>query len=156
MPDLTITAGSVAQITTPVGNQIATVTARGTVGGTISITPGQVVYADPSANNQLKLAQASIAFQSANVVGIALGSAAPNQPLTYAVSGDIQLATTAPVTLTSGSAYVLSINPGNLISVLDPLAAGNFVTVIGVGNGTAAGTPTSVFRLNLIAGAAQK
>ncbi len=151
MADLNVTAASVAALTAPTGTQIATVTARGIAGATIS--PGQVVYADPSANNQLKVAQANVQLQAANIVGIALGSAAVNQPLTYAISGDVVLPTTGTnTTLTSGSVYVLSAGTaGNMIATGDANAPvpGNFASAIGLGNGTVTGT-TTIFRLNLI------
>ena len=151
MADLNVTAASVAALTAPTGNQIATVTARGIAGATIS--PGQVVYADPSANNLLKAAQANSQLQAANIVGIALGSASVNQPLTYAISGDVMVPTTGTnTTLTSGSVYVLSAGTaGNMIATGDAgtPTAGNFASAIGIGNGTVTGT-TSTFRLNLM------
>ena len=153
MADLNVTTASVAALTAPTGSQIATVTARGIAGATIS--PGQVVYADPSANNLLKLAQANSQLQASNIVGIALGSASVNQPLTYAISGDVVVPTTgANTTLTSGSVYVLSAGTaGNMIATGDAGApasgSGNFASAIGIGNGTVTGT-TSIVRLNLM------
>lgn len=134
MGDLIPTVSSVALVTTAAGSLIPTATARGIAAG--SVTPGQVVYADPTANNVLKLAQANSQLQAANVVGIALGSAAPNQPLTYAVSGDVALTTTPA--LTSGSVYVASHGTAGGIGSPFDLVAGDFVSVLGVANGTAA------------------
>lgn len=165
MPDLNIVPGSVAQITNSGSGTIPTVTARGIAGA--AITPGQVLYADPTASNTLKPAQATVALQAANVVGIALGSAALNQPLTYATGGDILLPTAGTGTgggtvLLSGSVYILSAGTaGNLISTADPAIASVgggtvFSSVIGLGNGTATATITSTLRLNLIPAAASK
>jgi hypothetical protein len=154
MPDLSVVPGSVALVS---AGSAPTVTARGLAGAVIS--PGQVVYADPSAANVIKPARANEQLQAANVVGIAMGSASPNQPITYAVSGDVTLPTTggAGTALMSGSVYVLSAGTaGNLISTADTMAAGNYVSVLGVGNGTATNTVTSTFRLNVIAAAAPK
>lgn len=158
MPDLNITQSGVAPITTTTGGTIATITARGTAGATV--LPGQVVYADPTAGNLIKPALASSAsqFQAQTVVGIALGSAALNQPITYATGGDITLPTTgANTTLMSGSVYVLSAGtPGNLISTAELPASGNYISLIGMGNGTATATSTSTFRLGLIPAGAQR
>ena len=151
MADLSIAVNGVAAITAPTGSQIATTTASGVAGAVIA--PGQVLYADPSAGNQLKLAQATNQFQAANVAGIALGSAGAGQPISYAVAGDIQIQTTSgSATLASGSVYVLGVTaPGDLVALGDANApaAGNFMTVVGIGNGTAHGS-TSVLRLSLI------
>jgi hypothetical protein len=154
MPDLNITA--VQQISTTTGGTIATTTAKGVAGGTV--LPGQVIYADPSANNALKPALATTQYQAQNVVGIALGSASPNQPLTYAVGGDISLTTTgANTTLMSGSVYVLSASTaGNLISTAEMPASGNFISLVGAGNGIASNTSTPTFRLALTPAGAQK
>lgn len=165
MPDLNINPSGVQQITVGTANVIPSVTARG-IAGTI-IAPGQVLYADPSVNNVLKPAQANSAFQAANVVGVALGSAGPNQPLTYATGGDIILPTNgtgtgAGTTLLGGSVYVLSFGTaGNLIATADAgvnsLVGGTvFTTVLGVGNGTVTATITNTLRLNIIPAAASK
>jgi|GEM_PF-3381520 len=153
MPELTISVGGVSVIISPPSNQqLATVTGKGVAGS--AIAPGQVLYADPSANNQLKPALATVPLQTANVVGIALNSAALNQPVTYAVSGDLYLPSTnaANATLTSGSVYVLAAGTaGNIVAALDSNAPapGNYASLIGIGNGLAAGT-TNILRLTLI------
>lgn len=151
MPDLNINAAGVAPVTTAGGGLIPTVTARGTAGA--AITPGQVVYADPSAANLLKPASGTVQPQAANVVGISLGSAALNQPLTYAVSGDVTLPTSgAGSILTSGSVYVLSNNPGNIVSTADNAGSiGSFITLLGVGNGTVSAGSVPTLRLGIIA-----
>ncbi len=156
MPDLNITAGSVAQITASSAGTIPSVTARGIAGA--AITPGQVVYADPAAGNLIKPAQASSPIQAQNVVGIALGSAALNQPVTYATGGDITLPTSgANTTLMSGSVYVLSAGTaGNLIATAELPGSGSFITLLGVGNGTATATSTPTFRLGILAAGAQR
>jgi len=150
MAEISIAAGSVAAIVSPAANQIATVTARGIAGGTI--VPGQVLYADPSANNQLKPAQATNALQASNVVGIALGSANPNQPVTYAIGGDVQLQSASAPLVASGSVYVLAAGTaGNIVSTNDGAApaagSGNFSSIIGIGNAPAVSGTTNVLRL---------
>jgi len=147
MADLNVTASGVVPVT---GSTSPTVTARGIAGATI--TAGQVVYADPSANSQLKPAQATNQIHALNVVGVALDNAAANQPVSYAAAGDLTLPTTgAGSTLTSGSVYILSQNTaGNILSTSDTFASGNYVTVLGV-----ASSATNL-RLNIIPAAAQK
>jgi hypothetical protein len=153
MADLNVTAGSVAPVTS---GSAPTVTARGIAGE--NIAPGRVVYADPSSNNLIRLADAQHQDRAVNVVGIALGSAALNQPITYAVSGDVSLPSTgAGSQLMSGSVYILSANTGgSIVSTADAFTADNFVTVLGIGNGTATATATNTFRLAIIPAAAQK
>jgi len=151
MPEVSIVATSVAVLPGGTANQIATVTARGVAGGPIQ--PGQVLYADPSANNQLNPALATTALQASNVVGIALSSAAANQPITYAIAGDVQMQSSAG-SLVSGSVYMLAAGTaGNMVAVIDSAApaigSGNFASLIGVGNGTVSGT-VSVLRLTVI------
>lgn len=153
MAEINIAAGSVAAIVSSASNQIVpTVTARGIAGATI--TAGQVLYADPSTNNQLKpaLAGTAAALQASNVVGIALSSAALSQPVTYAIGGDVQLQSASAPQITSGSVYVLAAGTaGNMVSTNDTAApaagSGNFASVIGMGNGTVGGTITNILRL---------
>jgi len=156
MPDLTITRSGVAAIAAGSANILPTVTATGVAGGTI--LPGQVVYADPSANQRIRLAQANNALQAASVVGIALGSASPDQSVTYAISGDVTLPTSGANTqLMSGSVYVLSAGTaGGLIATAEAPAAGNFISLIGLGNGTVTATATNTLRLALMPIAAPK
>ena|SRR5579863_5271599 len=155
MADLNVTVANVAVITAGTASLIPTVTAHGVAGGTV--TPGQVLYADPSANNQLKPAIGTVQLQAANVVGIALGSATPNQPLTYAIAGDIAWGT--GTTLMSGSVYLLSgTAAGNMVAVGDANAPGtsgwpgtaSFVTMVGIGNGGSIGGSASALRVSLI------
>jgi len=123
MSDLNITGSGVLVTST-------TVTAKGVAA--VDITPGQVVYADPAANNLLNLAQATDQVQTANVVGIALGSAGPNQVLTYAISGPVTLPTSGGgTTMVSGDAYVVSPATAGGIAPSDDLESGNYVTLLG-------------------------
>src|SRR5579859_4899714 len=102
MADLTISG--VTEITATSGSVIATVTGQGIAGA--SIIPGQVLYADSTANNVLKPAIATDRFQTSHIVGIALSTAAVSQPVSYAISGDITLSNANGVT--SGTVYVVS------------------------------------------------
>lgn len=153
MAVINVTPGSVAPVTT---GSAPTVSAWGMAGE--NLAPGKVVYADPSSNNLIRLASASDQRQAANVVGIALGSAAAFQPVNYAISGDVLLpATGSGSALISGSAYVLSTTPGGLVSTADnPAGTGTFTTFLGVGNGTVSAGTISTLRLNIIAAGALK
>jgi hypothetical protein len=76
-----------------------------------TITAGQPLYVD--AVGKLKPAQAVDATQ-ANVVGIALNNAAPDQPVDYVVQGDVILGSV----LTPATAYVL----GGGVGAISPSA----------------------------------
>jgi len=142
MADVNISPGSVAMVTAANGTVIPTVTARGIAG--VAIKPGQAVYADVSAGNLIKLASASTARQANTLVGLSLGSADPNQPITYAVGGDIAVGSV----LLSGAVYALSNNAGSIAPITDSFTR---VAVVGVGNGgTAGGTAVPYLRLGLI------
>src|SRR5579859_2904069 len=72
---------------------------RGTVGGSTTITQGQAVYLDPATLTIMPAKADSVtgSVPAANLVGVALDQAAPGQPITYALSGDLTL-TNAPLT----------------------------------------------------------
>jgi hypothetical protein len=143
MADLTISG--VGEITTTSGSVLATTTAQGIAGA--SITPGQVLYADPTNNNFLLPAKASDVLQVSHIVGIALNTAAANQPVTYATAGDITLSNANGVT--SGTVYVVSNTTGGgfIAPVTD---APPNVAVLGVGNGGTTSGGTNNFRIGLI------
>jgi len=140
--DVTITPSNVAVVSTATTTVQPTVTARGIAA--VTIKPGQVVYADAVTGNLIKLASAAQPRQANTTVGIALGSADPNQPITYAVGGDIAVGNV----LVSGLVYVLSDTAGFIAPVTDTFTR---YTVVGVGNGGAAGGLTVPnLRLGLI------
>lgn len=122
MTDLVVTAASV------VAGSNAT-RASGSAG--VAITAGQSVYFDTSVNKWL-LAQSTSATAGANHVGgIALNSAALNQPLNVQTSGDI----TIGGTLVAGSAYYLSTTPGG-ITLIAGVTTGDAVCQIGLAKST--------------------
>jgi len=143
MADLTISG--VGEITATSGFVIATSMGRGIAGA--SITPGQALYADPIANNALKPAIATDPLQASHVIGIALNTASVNQPVIYAISGDITLSNANGVT--SGTVYVLSNTAGGgfIAPVTDTVT---YVAVLGVGNGGTTSGGTNNFRLGLM------
>lgn len=125
MSDLYIPAASVAADTK---------TSKGYGISAGAITAGQVVWLDTGLSpNLLRLAQATSLVQAANVVGVALDSAAgPNQAIAYATGGNVILpGTVAGSSLVPGSVYVLSTNPGGIAPSTDPGTA-TFITVLGI------------------------
>jgi len=117
MADLTITAADVKKTD-------STLIAEGIAGGTV--TAGQPVYKDSTASNKLKAADADV-LASAAAVGIALHGASADQPLKYAIGGNLTLSNV----MTAGAVYVVSINAGGIAPVAD-LGAGDFVTLLGI------------------------
>lgn len=81
-----------------------------------TITAGQALYADASASNTLKLADANASAATANPVGIALHGASSGQPLAY-VEEDPDF--TPGATLTVGTVYVLDATAGGIAPVAD-------------------------------------
>lgn len=123
MADLTITAASV------VAGANARIE-RGTAGATI--TSGQVVYLDSATTGKWQLADADSATAAARAPhGIALNGAALNQPVAVQTEGDI----TIGATLTAGTAYYLSDEPGGICPVAD-LATGDYVVLVGLAKST--------------------
>lgn len=133
MADAGITA---ANVLTTLTTQIA----RGVAGA--AITAGQPLYADATANNVLKLAQADTAAHAA-CVGIALHAAAIGQPIAYATGG----ALTVNAVLGVGKNYVVSANAGGLAPTadLDGTSGTNFSTIIGDA------TTTTNLQINILA-----
>ena len=117
MADLSITAADVKKTDT-------TLIAEGIAGGTI--TAGQPVYKDSTASNKLKAADADV-LASAAAVGIALHGASNDQPLKYAIGGNLTLSSV----MTAGAVYVVSTNAGGIAPVAD-LGSGDYVTLLGI------------------------
>jgi hypothetical protein len=118
MADITITAASVLASTTAKNN-------RGVAGQ--AITAGQVVYLDGT-DNRYKLAIAT-SKPTAEALGIATNNAAAGQPLIVA-EFDENLSIGGTVVV--GTVYVLSAAAAGAIAPVADLAAGNFVTLLGV------------------------
>jgi hypothetical protein len=116
MADISVTAASVANT----GGQTDT----GTAGA--SITAGQILYKDASANNTLKPASCA-STAAAAVCGMALNGGASGQPITFAKAG---ATVTAGATLGVGTIYVLSDGSGTYAPVAD-LATGDKVVIVG-------------------------
>ena len=120
MADFSVTAsGVIAQS----GASTKDVTAGATV------TAGQVVYKD-TADSKYKLADADV-LASAKAEGIALHGASNGQPLRIIVGGSVYLG----ANVVAGQVYVASTTPGGIAPYGD-LATGDYVTVLGVGDGT--------------------
>lgn len=121
MADLTITAADVKKTD-------STLIAEGIAGGTV--TAGQPVYKDSTASNKLKAADADV-LASAAAVGIALHGASADQPLKYAIGGNLTLS----AVMTAGAVYVVSANAGGIAPVAD-LGSGDYVTLLGIATST--------------------
>lgn len=126
--DLSITAANVTTTST----QVRDVTAGAT------ITAGQVVYLDTTANDVAKLADNDASAATPVVAGIALHGAASGQPLRIVTGGTV----TIGATVTVGKIYVLSATAGGIAPV-DDLAQNKYVSIIGVG------TSSSVLTLSI-------
>jgi hypothetical protein len=129
MADITLTAANVKPA------NANTVMGRGTAGA--AINAGQAVYLD-STDNKLKLA-ANTNATTATVVGVALNSAAADQPLAYAISGDV----TVNAALTAATVYVL----GNAAGTISP--SGDLDTSTNTRYGTIVGISTSTTNLRV-------
>lgn len=125
MADLVQTAANVLAAASARGN-IRYVTAGGTV------TAGMPVYSDADDSNSYKPADAD-AQASADAVGIALNNASDGQPLAVLTEGEINVG----ATLVVGTIYVVSTGAGAICPAAD-LAAGDYVTVLGVAKTAAA------------------
>lgn len=99
--------------------------AAGTAGATVAA--GDVVYL-ASATKKWMLADADSATAEARkAVGIALNSAALNQPVDVLTGGDVTLGSV----LTAGQAVYLSDEPGKMCSLAD-LATGDYICLLGL------------------------
>lgn len=122
MTDISITAANV------IAGSDANIES-GTAGATI--TAGQAVYKSSTTKKWL-LADSDSATAEARVPGgIALNGASNGQPIVVQKSGDI----TIGATLTAGTAYYLSDEPGAICPLAD-LASGDYVVLIGLAKST--------------------
>lgn len=122
MADVSITPANVvkgANATTRVGTAGATITA------------GQPLYEDGSANFVLKPAQGDTATK-AKCVGIALHGASSGQPVTFITAGNL----TAGGTLVVGQVYVVSAAAAGGIAPYADLTTGNYVSILGIATST--------------------
>lgn len=125
MADITVTASAVKPA------NVNTVIGRGTAGATI--TAGQVVYADAGDSNRIKPAAHTNA-NTANAVGVALNGASADQPIAYAISGDV----TFNAVLAAATVYVLGSAAGSISPSADLDASSNarYGTVVGISTST--------------------
>lgn len=122
MADLTITAASVVA-----GTGVPTKT--GTAGA--AIAAGEVVYLDTATTGKWQLADSDAASAEArgqtSNVGIALNSAAANQPVVVQTGGPITLGSV----LTAGQALYLSDTPGKICPLAD-VTGGDYFVLLGL------------------------
>lgn len=127
MANISVTAASVK----PANEN--TVIGRGIAGA--SITAGQPVYADSGDSFKIKPTAHTNAGTAA-AVGIALNSASADQPVAYAVSGDV----TFNAVLTAATVYVMgsTVSAGTISPSADLDASSNtlFGTVLGIATST--------------------
>ena len=112
-----------------------------------AIVAGEFLYLDAADGKQAKRAEADGTVEKAKVVGIALNSAAENQPVLYSMGGEVTVQSGAFAA--AGSPLVLSSSPGKAGDVSDMLG-GNFLTVV------AYTVATNRFRLAINATGVQK
>ena len=122
MTDLTITAASVVA-----GNGVPTKT--GVAGA--AIAAGEVVYLDTATTGKWQLADSDAASAEArgqtSNIGVALNSAAANQPIVVQTGGQITLGSV----LTAGTAYYLSDTPGKICPLAD-ITGGDYYVLLGL------------------------
>ncbi|MGY5791914.1 hypothetical protein ACXHXM_16885 len=122
MADISITASAVVA-----GN--GSLKKTGIAGA--AIAAGDIVYLDATTTGKWQLADSDAAAaeargQTANL-GVALNSAAANQPISVLTGGPV----TVGAVLTAGTAYYLSDTPGKLCPVAD-ITGGDYFTLIGL------------------------
>ena len=137
MADVSITASSVKP------TNANTVIGRGIAG--VAVNAGQAVWFDTTVS-KLKPAISTSQAESLAVVGIALNTAATDQPLAYASSGDVTLGSV----LALGTVYVLGSTSGGISTSgdLDSSSGTRYGTVVGVG------TSATNLRVGIIASGA--
>jgi hypothetical protein len=122
MADLTITAASVVA-------GAGAPTKTGTAGA--AIAAGEIVYLDTATTGKWQLADSDAATAEArgltSNVGIALNSAAANQPIVVQTGGPVTLGSV----LTAGTAYFLSDTPGKICPVAD-ITGGDYFVLLGL------------------------
>ena len=99
------------------------VTKRGIAGE--PITAGDSVFV--AADLQIELAENDLTAVEAAARGVALNDAALDQPIEYAVTGDVDMG----AILSVGQTYIVGAGPGGIAPEADA-GIGDFVTVIGV------------------------
>lgn len=122
MADLTITASAVLA-SENAGR------ASGTAGE--AIDAGEVVYLASASKKWMLADSDSVTAEARRATGIALNSAALNQPITVATGGDVTLG----AVLTAGQAVYLSDEPGKMCPLAD-LATGDYVCLLGLAKST--------------------
>jgi hypothetical protein len=128
MVDITVVAANVKP-----GS--STVTKQGTAGEAISA--GQSVFV--AADGGIELCENDQAALDAACRGVALGDAAVDQPIVYAITGDVDMG----AIMTIGETYVVGAAPGGIAPEVD-VVTGEFLTVIGVA------TTTSNLKLGIL------
>ena len=99
------------------------VTKRGIAGE--PITAGDSVF--PAADGGIELCEKDLTVLEAACRGVALNDAALDQPIEYAVTGDVDMG----AILSIGQVYIVGAGPGGIAPEADA-TVGDFVTVIGV------------------------
>jgi hypothetical protein len=94
----------------------------------VTVVAADILYADATDGEKLKLADSTIAAEEAKALGMALNGGAVGQPIDYIKSGIVTV-TAAAVTI--GEVYALSA-AGKLAPVADLLST-EFVTVVAIG-----------------------
>jgi len=122
MADLTITAANVVA-----GSNA--VIESGTAGETI--TAGKPVYKSAATKKWILADSNSATAEVRQSTGIALNSAALNQPVSVHKFGDL----TMGATLTAGTAYFLSDTPGGICPLAD-VGSGEYVCQLGLAKST--------------------
>lgn len=126
MSDISITASSVVA-----GTGVPTKT--GVAGA--AIAAGDIVYLDTATTGKWQLADSDAATAEARGqtgnIGMALNSAALNQPIVVQTEGKV----TVGAVLTAGTAYYLSDTPGKLCPVAD-ITGGDYFTLVGLAAST--------------------
>ncbi len=128
MADLVVVAANVKPAS-------STVTKKGIAGE--SISAGQSVF--KATDGQIELAEKDLTAADAAAVGVSLNDAALDQPVEFAITGDINMGTILAI----GQVYIVGAAPGGIAPEADA-AATEFLTVIGVA------TTTSNLKLGLL------
>lgn len=131
MADLSITAANVQPGT---GSTVV----HGTAGATV--TAGQPVYKDANDSDKWKPADADASEAAAEAIGIALNSAADEQPLAICKRGLMQTGATT----VKGTIYVLSGTAGGICPAAD-LASGDWTTILAVAADNTGGLNVSIY-----------
>ena len=128
MADLTVVAANVKPAA-------STVTKKGIAGEAISA--GESVF--KAADGGIELCENDQAALDAACIGVALNDAAVDQPIEYAITGDVNMG----AIMTIGQTYVVGAAPGGIAPEVDVIAT-EFLTVIGVA------TTTSNLKLGIL------